>query len=130
MLSTSSGSCYVGECSVQIVIPERAGDSKKDCSSTPNNSVKHIEKMLSSCKPSGPNPFLGSLSPSHSLNRERVWRRETLVTRLHSTQPPSSPQMLPYLGTSMGRGLPHVDCFFDARSRALHCVYSTPAGVF
>lgn len=42
---------------------------------------------------------------------------------------PSTPSNS-YPGTSMGRELLHVDYFSDARSKAVHCVCSTPAGVF
>ena len=135
MLLTSNGSCYVGECSVPTAIPEQAGDSKMDCPSTPSNSVKNInKKMFMSRKPSGPNSPLGSLSLSLPLPQARKCVRKKDPGNEVAIHP--SPlshkceEMLPYPGTSMGRELLHVDYFSDARSKAVHCVCSTPAGVF
>lgn len=135
MLLTSNGSCYVGECSVPTAIPEQAGDSKMDCPSTPSNSVKNInKKMFMSRKLSGPNSPLGSLSLSLPLPQARMCVRKKDPGNKVAIHP--SPlshkceEMLPYPGTSMGRELLHADYFSDARSKAVHCVCSTPAGVF
>lgn len=135
MLLTSSGSCYVEECSVPTAIPEQAGDSKMDCPSTPSNSVKNInKKMFMSRKLSGPNSPLGSLSLSLPLPQARMCVRKKDPGNKVAIHP--SPlshkceEMLPYPGTSMGRELLHADYFSDARSKAVHCVCSTPAGVF
>ena len=90
--------------------------------------------MFMSRKPSGPNSPLGSLSLSLPLLQARKCMRKKDPGNKVAIHP--SPlshkceEMLPYPGTSMGRELLHVDYFSDARSKAVHCVCSTPAGVF
>lgn len=78
MLLTSSGSCYVEECSVPTAIPEQAGDSKMDCPSTPSNSVKNINKKnvyVSQTKWSKLSPRL-SLSLLATPSSEKVREEE------------------------------------------------------
>ena len=137
MLLTSNGSCYVGECSVPTAIPEQAGDSKMDCPSTPSNSVKNINKKnvyVSQTKWSKLSPRLSlSLSLLVTLQARKCVRKKDPGNKVAIHPSPLShkcEEMLPYPGTSMGRELLHVDYFSDARSKAVHCVCSTPAGVF
>ena len=135
MLLTSNGSCYVGECSVPTAIPEQAGDSKMDCPSTPSNSVKNINKKnvyVSQTKWSKLSPRL-SLSLLVTLQARKCVRKKDPGNKVAIHPSPLShkcEEVLPYPGTSMGRELLHVDYFSDARSKAVHCVCSTPAGVF
>lgn len=90
--------------------------------------------MFMSRKPSGPNSPLGSLSLSLPLPQARKCvRKKDHGNKVAIHPSPLShkcEEMLPYPGTSMGRELLHVDYFSDARSKAVHCVCSTPAGVF
>ena len=136
MLLTSNGSCYAGECSVPTAILEQAGDSKMDCPSTPNNSVKNMKKKyvyVSQTKWSKLSPRLSlSLSLLLLQARKRVRKKDpgNKVAIHPSPLSHKCEEMLPYPGTSMGRELLHVDYFSDARNKAVHCVCSTPAGVF
>ena len=136
MLLTSNGSCYVGECSVPTAIPEQAGDSKMDCPSTPSNSVKNINKKnvyVSQTKWSKLSPRLSLSLSLPLLQARKCVRKKDPGNKVAIHPSPLShkcEEMLPYPGTSMGRELLHADYFSDARSKAVHCVCSTPAGVF
>ena len=93
------------------------------------------KKMFMSRKPSGPNSPLGSLSLSLlvTLQARKCVRKKDPGNKVAIHPSPLShkcEEMLPYPGTSMGRELLHADYFSDARSKAVHCVCSTPAGVF
>ena len=78
-------------------------------------------------------PYALSLSLLVTLQARKCVRRKDPGNKVAIHPSPLShkcEEMLPYPGTSMGRELLHADYFSDARSKAVHCVCSTPAGVF